>query len=263
MKHYLGIDLRPAQVALARVSLSGRDLVVEKRGCYKRAPHDWDVVVSSAKEFGCDSAAVVVSLDSQNVTTQGQAIPPYIESRDIAGYAELTGQREATRPERPRRVRYNLIGRDHMAISIANDKAVSETALAFEDRGVMLEAMVDPAFAWLNSFAPCGIIDDGGGTTMITYPTQDGTPAMDVVSRKYDQKGLISAALAMLRKKPRGTGYDHLLYFGDATSARFLDLRSALVAYNVELYPVAPPSVSTMEPWTFALALAYCGVAHQ
>lgn len=262
MKNYLGIDLRPQQVALVRGRLEGRNLVYEKCGAYKRAPNDWDVVVRAAQEFDHASALVIVSIDAQEIASQGEAIPPYIEPRDIAAFAELSGQRNAVRPERPRRIRFSRIDQRHLSISIANDNAVSELALAFEDRGIMLHAMVDPSFAWLNSFAPCGIIDDAGGTTMIVYPSPEGTPVMDVVRRDVSQRAFIQQVIKSLGRRPHSAQYDHLMYFGDSSSPRYIDLRQAILGYNKELYPITPPGKETLEPWAFAAALAYSGAAH-
>jgi hypothetical protein len=262
MKRYLGIDLREHQVALARIRVDRRTPIIEAYGAYARAPKDFGVVVKSAQAFDAENCEVIVSIDAQDVATQGKEIPPYIQPRDIPGYAELIGQRDAIRPERPRRIRYRRIGKHLLTISIANDKSVADLADEFESKGIMLHGMLDPAFAWLNSFAPCGIIDDAGGTTMIAYNTPGGTPVMDVVSRKVNESGLLSTALDMLRKNRRDAQYPHMLYFGDTNSQRFINLRTALLGLNIELFPVTPPERTTLEPWTFAAALGYCGACY-
>lgn len=262
MKHYLGIDLRPQQVALARGHLKGRDFVFDQVGAYKRAPDDWDTVVTAARAFAHESALVVVSIDPHNVAAQGADIPPYIDKRDIADYAELNGHRNAVRPARPRRIRYRQLDESHLSISIANDEAVSKHALAFEDRGIMLHGLVDPAFAWMHSFAPCGVIDDAGGTTMICYPAPDGTPVMDITRSDLALPALVQSVVRTLTKYQQHADFDHLCYFGNSQSERFVNLRSAIVNFNKELFPVTPPGVNTVEPWTFAAALAYCGAAH-
>jgi hypothetical protein len=216
-----------------------------------------DVGADVVRELNARNLPTVSSLEAKYVITTGLGVEPYVEARDYDQLAKRTASKGMRPTNAKRRVRWRQQSKDRLLLSVADQKAVDNTAQMLTRWGCKPWIIADPSLVWLETFAQNGIIDDLDGTTLFAMRDAQGTIQSDTAFEQQNIEQFQTAAVTIIRRAAISAPIEALAYFGPAT--RYARLRPAIVGMGINLVPALPPHHNTSEAWTYALALATYG----